>query len=230
MEAQTHGSGEGMELIELGVVVVMKNHDPRLLNPDYLRNNEIVGPGFSADADMFVSPLLSHVTFSGAGSLFIMGDADRLTVKHGGLGVSADDMASARIAETYLQKRETLHCTAVGINPKVFMAVEDPDNRKISNLLAPNLAWTKYKDAVSDVRLGVRYRFPDKSVTLSLNSTVDKDGRRGIVFEGNIHRDIAQSNSREQTQKTMAVLRSWREDLSDFDSLVRLFDFKKPGP
>lgn len=230
MKTQTHGSGEDMEIIELGVVVAMQGHDPSLIKPSYLRDNGIVSPDLSAGDDLIVSPFLSRVTFSGTSSIVIMGDPNRLIVEQEGLGLSVDDMVTARIAEAYLRKRKALQCTAVGINPKLFMSVGDSDRRRISNLLAPNPEWAHYKDASPDVRVGVRYRFSDRTITLHIDSMTDKSDRRGIVFQGNIHRDIVKTTPQDQTEKAMAVLRSWKEDLSDFDSLVRLFDLTEPAP
>jgi len=217
----------GIELIGFSVVLVANSNDPSIINPDFLRYNEIVDPNRPVQGAPITTPAFSQVTFEGG--LSVKADTNRVIFEQAGDPLASEDILCPEIANCYLQKMPHVPYSAVGINPKGFRISCTEKAEKVSTALRDNGAWLSFKDVHPAIHLKTIYKYDKKMIVLDVaegTRPIDNDSKAsGILFQANIHRDIPATNPQKRVELVSEILTSWEDDLSDFNALVAKLTF-----
>ncbi len=187
--------GNGIELIGFSVVLVANSNNPSILNPDFLRYNEIVEPSLQVQGTPITTPAFSQVTFEGG--LSVKADPNRVMFEQVGDSLATENVICPEMANRYLQKVPHVPYSAVGINPK-GLRVSPTAAEKVSTALLDKGAWLSFKDIQPDIHLKTVYKFEKRTIVLDVVEAKKqaKNGVEplGILFQANIHRDIPSTN------------------------------------
>ena len=126
-----------MEKIDIAfsIVITAQNHNPTILNPDFLIRNEIVPADWPLDRDrpILTTPVHSTLCF-GVGVCFNI-DPDRLSISDS--APTGDVFPVPEIATKYLETLPHVNYRALGIN--FDKALVFPDMEKASVSLLQNV-------------------------------------------------------------------------------------------
>ena len=222
---ESGSDGRDIDIVEISVVLVATSNNPSILNPDFLRYNKIVNSDRQVQDPHVSTPAYSQVTFEGG--LTVKADPERVIFEQQGNALSVDDIVCPETARRYVKNVPHVPYRAVGINPKGFILSTAVSEEKVVNALVNNGAWMKFKDNTPNIQLKAIYRSNERTITLDIAEVRKKgtDGSEvpGLLFQGNFHRDIKDGKPQKRINRLTSVLQSWREDLSDFNLLVRNF-------
>ncbi|MDE0333389.1 MAG: hypothetical protein OXI64_00400 [Defluviicoccus sp.] len=228
--AQSSRTAEGgrdtaIELVEVSVVLVANQNDPSILNPDFLRYNGIVDEALKLAQPPMSTPMISQVIFEG--DIAVSAEPHRFVFKQKGDPLSEDACVVPEFAERFVQTVSHIPYTAIGINAKSFRPPNDDSPYGVADTLLDGGKWMSFRDVRPDIHLRAVYGYEGRRITLDVGGVgvVRDDGAsgHGLLFEANIHRDIAQRDQARRIERASAILNAWREDISDFNDLVAKF-------
>ena len=227
---QNQKSDENVNLGEVAVVLVAQSNNPSIINPDFLRHNEIVNADLSLQGNPISSPLFSQVKFERG--IIVQALPDRVTFLQTGDSLAPEDILCPEIAKRYMEKVPHVPYSAIGINPKGYRYLSAEVQEKVSNILIKS-AEMSFKDVTPEVHLKTIYQYDTKKIVLDIAETTKKKNDDPeipiMLFQANIHRDILSTmDQQDRIKKISEILTSWKDDLSDFDALVKKFNFQEP--
>ena len=226
---QNPKNDESVNLGEVAVVLVAQSNNPSIINPDFLRHNEIVNADLVLQGDPITSPLFSQVTFERG--IVVNALPDRVSFQQTGDSLATGDILCPEIAKRYVEKVPHVPYSAIGINPKGYRYLSAEVPEKVSNILIKSEDMS-FKDVIPEVHLKTIYQYDTKKIALDIaEATMQKNNESEIpiiLFQANIHRDIPSTLNQQDRIKTISdILASWKDDLSDFDALVKKFNFQE---
>lgn len=225
----SRGDVGDIDIVEISVVLVATSNNPSILNPDFLRYNNIVDESWKVQEPHFSSPAYSQVTF-GSG-LTVKADPERVIFEQRADKLATEDIVSPKIAFRYVKNVPHVPYRAIGINPKAFVLSKGNSAHKVEDALMDKGAWMSFKDLTPQVQLKFLYRYSERTITFDV-AEASKEGTiggnsHGFVYLGNFHRDIRDTKQKERLRKLSQIIESWKEDLSDFRLLVGNFRERK---
>lgn len=231
-QTKTHsneGDGRNVDLVEFSVVLLATSNNPSILNPDFLRYNDIVDASWQVQEPRISTPAFSQVIFKDG--LTVTADPDRIIFAQTGDRLAAADIVCPEMAKRYAEKIPHVPSRAVGINPKGYRRSEGEAADRVADALIDTGEWMAFQDVIPEIQLKAVYRYAKRTIFLDIveASKRETDGRQipGMLFQANIHRDITETSPRERIVSLLSIIDSWKEDLSDFHALVKRFSERK---
>ncbi len=226
---QGNDTGDGLELVGFSVVLVSSLNNPSIMNPDFLRHNNIVESGVPLQGDPISTPFYARVTFEGG--LAVKAEPTRVIFEQDRKSLTTKTITCPAMAKRYLETVPHVPYTAVGINPKGYRRSPPEVPEKVSTAFRDKGLWMSFKDVCPDIQLRVTYRYEQRRIALDVIEVKNQEGNastiHGILFQANVHRDISATNQQERIEKMEKILQSWEEDLSDFFTLATKFHFEE---
>ena len=224
-------SDENVNLNEVTVVLVAHSNNPSIINPDFLRHNKIVNADLSPQDNPITTPLFSQVKFEKG--IVVNALPDRVIFQQTGDSLATEDILCPEIAKRYVEKVPHVPYSAIGINPKGYRQSSAEVPEKVSNILIKKSAEMSFKKVIPEVHLKMIYQYDTKKIVLDIAETTKKKNDDPeipiMLFQANIHRDILSTmDQQDRIKKISEILTSWKDDLSDFDALVKKFNFQEP--
>ena len=202
-----------LTLHEVNMVLVGEDHNPSILNPDFLWRNRIVPENMELDdkIPLMSSPPHSQCAFKGGTQ--IISDLNRITFSQSN---PKENNSCHEIARKYLKTVPLVHYTAVGINIIGLVSVHN-GNLTLRNMLRPG-KWDQFEDTLPSPELSLIYPLADRNVHLSIkNFTFENEER--VLFSGNFHRNI-QAKQGESYRVAITMVDDWESDMKHFKELV----------
>ena len=198
-----------LTLREIAIVIAGKNHNPSILNPDFLRHNDIVPGGLElADEPPISTPMLSQVVYKGG--LRIVSEANRISFVESILGEKTPECPD--MARRYLREVPHVSYTAVGINPVGVWSAKE----QLSPAILLKAGKRMQFDGVSpSAEVALTYKLGKRTVNL----TVRSDDLQAVAFHGNFHYGIKAANN-ESHMAAHAVVGEWEQCVKDFRRLA----------
>ena len=212
-------------LAEVSVVLVANQNDPSILNPDFLRYNGIVDKALKLAQPPMSTPMISQVMFKG--DIAVRAEPNRFVFEQKGQPLSEDECVAPEIAGRFVKKVSHIPYSAIGINAKSFRPPNDESPYGVADTLLDGGKWMSFRDVRPDVHLKAVYSYEGRRITLDVGGvgSMRSDGAlgHGLLFQANIHRDIAERDQERRIENASAILGAWKEDISDFNDLVAKF-------
>ncbi len=222
-------TGDGIELVGFSVVLVSSLNNPSIMNPDFLRHNNIVDADRQLQGDPISTPVYAQVSFEGG--LTVKAEPNRVIFEQTRNPLTKKTVTCPAMAKRYLETVPHVLYTAVGINPKGYRRSPPEIPEKVTTAFRDKGSWMSFKDVCPDIQLRTTYMYEKRTIVLEVaeakkqvehGSTIP-----GILFQANIHRDISATNQQGRIEKMEKILQSWEEDLSDFLALTTKFHFEE---
>lgn len=220
---QQQDEAPSVALNHLGILLVAPRIETAHINPDFLRYNEIVDPGWQIDPPVIIEPGLSMVQYGNG--LSITATNDYLEISHRDAPLSTDEIASPPVASRYLAMAPwPLEYSAVRI---VLNGSIDAAGQGIARRFSPLHRLSSgmlFHDTTPDVQARAVYQLEDKSITLHISESGDSDLVNSVRFNAHIHRDIDSSLSDvERIEFVDSVIKSWEDDFVSFAQFALQF-------
>ncbi|MCY3846313.1 MAG: hypothetical protein OXH69_22540 [Acidobacteria bacterium] len=225
-EVHVAGGDSGRaDLVELSVVLVATSNNPSIINPDFLTANEIVDKQRELQEDPVTTSVFAQVVYKGG--LIVRADPERVMFVQSASGTSLNNVICPRTAEAYARAVPHVPYRAVGINPKLHVCLTDADRAKVATALDGRGAWWSYKDSEPEVQLKAIYPFSSRRIIVDVLGATRRqpDGQPspGLLFQGNVHRDLQQTNSQGRVEALVAIVGNWESDVLDCRALADKF-------
>lgn len=224
-----------VRLIGFSVVLVTTQNDPSIFNPDFLRQNNIIDADLQVAEPPVSTPVFSQAIFEGG--LAVKADPNRIIFEQSidPLPLDETNVRCPEMAKRFVELFPRSPYRAVGINPKgVRILPNEPHTQKLSDALQDKGAWLSFKDIEPDILLKAVYRYTKRTIILDVDEARMYSGdspapptSTGLRFQANIHRDLLASDETGRIEELSLILSSWKEDLSDFITLVGKFDLSR---
>lgn len=212
-----------LELIELSVVLVADSNNPSIINPDFLKHNRIVDAGYEVQDFPISTPAFSQVAYKNG--ITVTSDPARVLFQQT-RELAKANVVSPGIAKRYLQCVPHVPYRAIGINPKGFRRILGQEPNVIANMLRDKGSWMSFHDVNPSVQLKAIYRYDGRVISLDVMGTQRTENDQkvpGVMFQANVHRDLAETNVPSRIGFLQSVLDSWESDLEDFRNLTGKF-------
>ena len=212
------------ELKECAVAVVAKRNNPTILNPDFLKINEIVPQGLQVSGPALCTEPVSQVRFDNG--LSVVAQLEKLVFAQNLDGKTADEIEVASVACKYLRVLPHVDYLAFGLNPKghvEFPTVDDARDFVNGRLIADG-PWREINGCKALSSCKMIYQLEGVVLTISVDVAAwpkpEGDPIPVVTFGGNYHRDISGAPGKEKVERICKLLQNWEQDLASFNSMV----------
>lgn len=210
------------DVTEIAVVISARNHNPTLLNPDFLRYNEIVDATWvtSEDEPPITTPAVSRVTFSNGISVVV----EPSTITFAERLDEDDTPHTPDIAKRYLTALPHVDYRAVGINPRGHVNFgSDPNlpNRFISERVMA-LSAEELGTPPFDADVQLHFHYGDAMLNLVLEDVALRDdpNQHVLLISGNYHHTASEADPAKRLAELHRYIDGWRDDISAFEKVA----------
>ncbi len=217
-----------LELYELGIVVTAKNHNPTILNPDFLYRTEIISEDWKVIDPPVMTELFSRSAFDSGVEIIARPDKVVFIDREKQILSSQDPMRLSGIAASYVRALEHVSYRAVGINPKGV--VEFPDMQEARDFLLGKFIkegkWIEPEGMELHPTLGMNYKREDSQLTINMEAGSWKEGeenKSGVIFSANYHRDFTENDHKEVLNKVIRTIENCGKDVEHFCDFVNSY-------
>ena len=222
-----------VHLVEISIYLFNPSTSPSLINPDFLRYNEIVEPSWAVIRPVAMDAGSSRINYSNglslyAGSAFVSisqradTNPERTTVTP----LTYDEIVCFRVAKQYLDSvSPRFPYEMVSIDPTAL--IEMP-SRNVNTLVSPlqSLAASiPFQEIIPEVQARVQYTFSDKEIVIYASEITPQgtDYWSRLQFGGEIIRHLEADDPQVQVETIGEVLDGWQQDVRDFAELTSQF-------
>ena len=202
---------------ELSVVVLGAEHNPTILNPNFLEAQEIVlsrwGWDVREDDPPLTTPPLSRVSYSSG--VLITVQRERLQVTDNLLKNDVQTSKATEIAKRYVGKLPHVRYLATGLNFTAVVETNDPEYFLRDRFLKEG-PWYSSPFKLSEVALRFGYPIENGRVRLNLDVgsiEVQEEGaivqRPVIIAKANFHRDCQPHSSAQVERNLDFIAQDW---------------------
>ncbi|VXD17107.1 hypothetical protein PL8927_550205 [Planktothrix serta PCC 8927] len=217
-----------LQITHLAFVILARNHNPSLLNPDFLRINKIVNTDWAVTSPTFTTDIISQVVYKNGVTIIIQ--SDKISFEQLIEGEYSENKVLLQdIALRYLEVFPHINYEALEINPKghiEFQSQEELDHYISDYLLRPG-DWKNFLNKKPSLSATFIYSFEDSQINISIDPVLICDDKKateknlGILFAGNIYREFNLDHSSEDKLKPLNERVSlWSDDVNRYISLV----------
>ncbi len=188
-----------INLTNFSIVVLAQAHNPSILNPDFLKNNNIVDASFTPK-DVYCTPPISQVSFNEG--ISIIAEFEKLQfIDHVSERIPHKSQI-AEIAAKYISILPHVRYTAAGINFIGHYLWENTNSVSsfISNKFIREGPWLSVGDKLTNVGLKFVYLFEKIKCTISVESAekIEENKRIPVIFiNTNYNLDVKDNNIQE---------------------------------
>ena len=213
-------------LVEVAVVLVANSIDPAMINPDFLRYDGIVDRALPVTGQPISTPVFSQATFEGG--ITVTAEPNRFVFVQQAEPLREDACTVPEIARRFLNKVPHPLYNATGINAKAVRSLDGELVNGVADALVNGGQWMTFNEVLPVVGLKAVYSYDDRRFTLNIDGAKRKNSEGsesfGLLFQANVHRDIAGTSQQERLDRMQSILSGWIEDVSDFMFLVEKFN------
>jgi hypothetical protein len=219
---------EELQITKLSFVILARSHNPSLLNPDFLKINNIINQNWITLSPTFSTEQLSQVIFKNGISIVLQ--PDRLIINQDFEDDFNDNnVLLADIASKYLKTLPHINYVALGINSTIFVPFDNEErvNNYITDTLLRSGDWKDYPNSTLEVSSTFIYSFDSYTININLSKAIKTEDEKpnektfGLLFAGNIHRDInLDMTSTERIAPLIEQIEHWHNDFKTYLSII----------
>ena len=208
---------------ELAVVIVAKNQNPSIINPDFLKYSGIIPAEWEFAAKPIFSNNFTRVNFKNGFS--IVGEPNRIIFAESIADKTKETVSAANIAQKYVRALPKMDFQALGINPRGFVAFKETDAARkfiTENLLSAG-AWKEQGEQPIQASLNLVYTLQNTPFSLNITQTELRQADKRIpivIFSGNFSYQVTGNNVEEKLGSIDKVMENWFNDITIFRNLI----------
>jgi hypothetical protein len=190
----------------VNVVILAKSHNPSILNPDFLRINNIVPPDWEAN-EVLTTPAFATVRYP-TNVVFLL-DQERLEVRKECDTSFQDKYEVHNFASRYVEVLPHVSYTSVGLNWQISIKIDEPGRFITDRFVRPE-SWKKSGAELmqSSVKLSFQMENAVCNVNFSPGKTKisDKEYYPAVIINVNFHNDGPL-----KPDKIVRILQEWKK-------------------
>lgn len=190
-----------------------------------MTSNGIISKDDLLQEDPVTTPVFAQVVYKNG--LTVRADPERVIFVQSTPEASLGRILCPTMAERYSQAVPHVPYRAVGINPKFHVNLADADGACVAHTLDDRGSWLSYKDSEPEIQLKAIYSFSARTITMDVLGAKRRhpDGQPlpGLLFQGNVHRDLEQAGSQRRIDALVSIIRNWESDVLDCRTLAGKF-------
>lgn len=211
-------------ITELSFVIIGRNHNPTILNPDFLKHNNIV----PMDWELAKSPVclepLAEVAFKN--SVKINAQLDRVIFFEKLVSDSIKDIHIDDIAAKYVETLPYVQYIAVGLNFKGHVLYEGqpggPQGYLFDKIIAKG-PWQEYGRG-RNASISFNFLLDDCAFNLTIKEggfkISDTEHVPALIFDSNIHHELLGDMPNQKLESLKSVVSNWESDFHRCRDLV----------
>ncbi len=208
---------------ELSIVVVGRNHNPSILNPDFLKFNNIVPKDWQLAQSPICTEMISQVVFNNG--LTVVSQQDKIIFTEPFLADDTGSVETPGVAGEYLRMVPHVTYEAVGVNPKGHVTFESGEEalRCIRETFLAAGPWLEFGNGVRQTGVKFSYELQGRSLNLAVETTMfqaEDSETPVVVFAGNFHHKLAAGTTGDRLNSALDEVGKWEEDVRVFRDLV----------
>lgn len=211
-------------MFDFSIVITAEIFNPTILNPDFLRINDIVPEnwGWELSAAPISTPPLATVSYKSGVNILVETNKFQVSERRQNVDTSASKISD--IAKRYIEVLKHTPFREIGINLTSFFEFEDP-NSFIKQKFIKEGEWNNDTFALKEAGLSFVYAIDKGSLNLKVNkgSFKDKDSdKSGIVIFGNFHRSCNDVPKHEILRELIKHIDARQNDIEHFDEISQV--------
>lgn len=212
---------QDFQLHELSIVLLANNHNPTILNPDFLKHSGTIPGDWELEGNPLCTDPIARVAYKNG--ITIVAELSRVAFSES-ITVGEEGIRIPDIVTRYIQTLPHVGYRAIGINPKGHVTADSKDEA-ISFVLAllVNGPWKKFGERPPTASIHYSFTLPTARLNLSVESALWRGDLPVVAFGGNIHRDVPRDPEGPKIEKLKDILKSCQEDLRLFKTIVQQF-------
>ncbi len=216
---------------EIAIVVVASNHNPTILNPDFLKYNSIV----QADWDLSRSPIciepMAEVAFNSG--VKITAQIDKVIFHENVKDGNITNLNIPDIAVKYTTTLPHVEYKAIGINFRGHIILGEnlsPQEYMINSLIVKG-PWSDYGISPVQSKITFSFSLEDSMSNLTMEQKsikIANDVQIPVLFFGsNFHHELEGQNREERLGSLIKIINNWEIDCDKFHELVNSVFFNE---
>ena len=184
-----HMQNESFKVVGVSAVLVANQHNPTIMNPDFLRSKEIAKPEWEA-IEAFSSSVFTRIGYSNG--VFFTVDQNRCIIEQRVDGEFKSSYEAHNCAKKYAEVLEHTPYTAFGLNSNLLMPNEQPSDWLKSRFLRSE----EWPGDIEPTNLVFRHVQDSVTYQFSLNIGQSAEKEDSITIQCNFHFNIQNSSNK----------------------------------
>lgn len=206
------------------IVIIANRHNPSILNPDFLKFNNIVPKDWELKkAPICIEPF-SEVAFKN--NVNVRAEINKLTFFEKLSEKDPYHIEIDEIAKKYTEVLPHVDHLAVGLNFTGHISFENnPEGPKeyIMTTLIANGPWCEYGEDRS-ASISFAFKLGRTQLNLTIKESTLNGEQKGnlpiLFFDSNFHKELAGSGREEKLKDLHEILSKWTEDFEEFKRVI----------
>jgi hypothetical protein len=222
---------------ELAIVISTENHNPTILNLDFLKCSGIVEEDWQLSRSPVCNNQASQVVFQNGISL--ASQTDRVMFLEAIASKPDTEVQVATVAHRYINVLQRADYRAVGINFRGYVNCDQAEIARqymTQTLLAPG-SWQDFGQEPVRAAVNFSYTLEDGQFMLSVNDAVlqfsEQEPTPVVLFSGNFSYDLMKESGTDRLKQLSEIINNWQNNLDTYRDLINtkfLSDVASPKP
>lgn len=212
-------------LQDLVIIIVAKNHKPKILSLDFLKCSGIIPSDWELVRQPISTNNVAQVMFTNG--VAITAEPERVVFTQSIADKDAESILIPEIARKYAQALPNMEFSAVSINPRgivPFSGSQDNARKYLTqNLLSPG-AWQSEGEAPLRASLNLVYKLQRSPFYLNVAEAAIKNEDETttpiVIFGGSFSYEIDGNQEVEKLGLLNQFIDNWQADLSAFSNII----------
>jgi hypothetical protein len=210
---------------EFGIIIAAKNHNPTLLNPDFLKYSGIVPTEWELARQPISTQNGSQVAFTNG--VLIVAEPTRVIFIEAIEAKAAAEIIIADIAKKYVQTLPNVEYEAVGLNPRSYMNFDQQQDAArqylAETLLSPG-PWQEVGTAPVRATLNLVYTLERCPFYLTVSEAAlrnpDETSTPIVLFNGSFSYQVIGETVPERLKNLHQLIDNWQADLLTYQDII----------
>ncbi|MBD2452236.1 hypothetical protein H6G76_35085 [Nostoc sp. FACHB-152] len=209
---------------EFGIVIAVKNHQPTILNPDFLKSSGIVPTDWELARQTIFTNHVVQITYTSG--INIVSEPNRIMFLETIEGKELAQVMIPDIVRKYVQALPNLEYEALGINPRKHITFEQQQqaSKYLSERLLSPGEWQEIGQAKVRASLNLAYTLERSPFYLSIHEAAirqeDETMTPIVMFNGSFSYQLSSDNLDERLAGLQQVLDNWQADLEIYQEII----------
>ncbi|MEH2058497.1 MAG: hypothetical protein V7K97_20560 [Nostoc sp.] len=215
---------KNVEVRDFSIVVVADNQNPSILNPDFLKYNQIVPPDWELAMPPICTPALSQVVFKNG--VNVVAQSDRVTFWE---ALDNDNLVFQipEISCKYIDIVPASDYRAVGININAHLLIankEDNQDTVLTKLISQG-KWKNFQGKSPNAVVQFTYQLDSANLMIAIQEAIIQQNHNNelvnvLNFSANFHRELINGSYPEKISYVKNVIQYCKSDFEIFISFV----------
>ncbi|MCC5625281.1 hypothetical protein [Nostoc sp. CHAB 5715] len=220
---------------EFGIIIAAKNHNPTILNPDFLKYSGIIPEEWELVRQPTYTQNISQLAFTNG--IMIVAEATRVIFIEAIEQKAIKEITVAEIAKKYVQTLPNVEYEAIGLNPRGYISFEQQDNAASQYLAKTYLSggdWQSLGTAPVRATLNLVYTLERCPFYLTISEAAlrnpDEINTPIVLFNGSFSYEVRSETPLQRVPNMHQILDNWQTDLSNYQEIINTKFLLKSDP